>query len=100
MTPSLRDLLGVRVARQHELVDAEVVIVLDARWSAESSLLEVIAAGDHVEEEATARDALVGGSHLRRERRGQQAGPEGDEELEPRRDLGQPGRHDPGAPAP
>src|SRR6185295_15932274 len=64
-------LLGARIA----LVVVEEV--------AEPSLLGWVAARDDVQIESATRDALVGRGHLRRQRRGDESGPEGDEEPQP-----------------
>ena len=52
---------------------------------AEPGLLAGLAAGDDVEHQAAAGDPLVGRRHLRGEHRVDHAGPERDQELQPRR---------------
>ena len=79
---------GLRVA----LVLVEEVAV--------AALLGVVAADDDVEEQPPAGDPLVGRGHLRGERRREERGPEGDEELEPLGLLRQRGGQHPGVGAP
>ena len=54
---------------------------------AEAPLLGVVPAGHDVQQQAAPGDALIGGGHVRRERRGQQPGAQRDEEPEPAGDL-------------
>ena len=84
-----------------ELVAAGVARVL-VEEVAVRPLLVALAAGDDVEQQPAAGEVLEGGGHLRGEVGRGQAGPEGDEELQPLGDLaehrgGQPGVLAPGA---
>ena len=59
-------------------------------------LLGGLAAGHHVEQQQALRVALERGRHLRGQRRGDQAGAERDQELQPLGDLGEHCRRQPG----
>jgi len=71
---------------------AGVVVVVVA----EALLLDRVAAGDDVEQEPAAGDALVGGGHLRGQGGGDGAGAERDEEPQPLGLADERGRGDPG----
>ena len=62
---------------------------------AKAALLDVIATGHQVQEQAPAGYALEGGRHVRGQRRRLKARPEGHEELERPGELRQRRRHDP-----
>lgn len=97
MVAAIGDRCTLEQGPQHlqELPGARVAIVL-AQVVAESALLGVLATGDDVEQQPSAADPLVGGSHLGCERRAQHARPEGHEELQPLGHLDECGRRDPG----
>ena len=67
---------------------------------AKASLLGVVATGNHVEQQPSARDALVGRGHLGGQGRGGEAGTEGDQKAKPFGDLGQGSGHEPALLAP
>lgn len=64
------------------------------------ALLVALPAGHHVEQQPAGGVALEGGGHLRGQRRGDEAGPEGDEELQPFGLARQHGSGQPGVLAP
>ncbi len=82
-----------------ELVGARVPLVL-RQMVAETALLGALPAGDDVEQQAPAGDPLVGRGHLGGQGGGDEARPEGHEELQPRGLLGERGGDQPGVLAP
>jgi hypothetical protein len=103
--PEMAALVGDGLTRPEEAEDGQevggaLVAALLVEVVAVTTLLHVVAAGHDIEQQPTARDALVGRRRLGRQRRSLQSGAEGDEIFEALGPLGERSREDPGVLAP